>query len=79
MKAYRCDLCGRYCQDVFSTMSGCLDISKEDAKEMTGEAEPIQVRELCMRCASQLGEFIKDLYKAGHPESAKDSKKRRSK
>lgn len=57
MRAYKCDVCGKYCEDCHNVYGSILiQAKKNDSKKMKN------VNELCDNCFEDLKKYVQDKY-----------------
>lgn len=62
MTAYKCDLCGKYFDDVYRFPEEIFDIFPSETEEMGLPKERIKIRDMCRDCYSNIKCFIVDEY-----------------
>lgn len=59
MKAYKCDVCGYYCNDVYKINSDVFDIFPSDkARYGVNEDSGTEIRDMCECCYRDIRDFI---------------------
>lgn len=72
MKAYKCDVCGKYCDDVFSNSNDIFDIFHNNARELGLREEHINIREMCKDCFEDIQKYIFNKYLENHKAGVKN-------
>ena len=63
MKAYKCDVCGHYCNDVYKIDSDAFDIFPNDKVEYgIKERNRTEVRDMCECCYKDIKSYIHGKY-----------------
>lgn len=62
MKAYKCDICGKYVDDVYVNDDDTFDIFPMDAEHLGLKAEHINIRDMCRDCFEDIKDFIVEKY-----------------
>lgn len=66
MKAYKCDVCGKYFDDVYSNDGNTFDIFPGDANELGIGNKHIHIRDMCTDCYKDIRTFIHNKYLENH-------------
>lgn len=66
MKAYKCDVCGKFCDAVFNISDDTFDIFPYDAMELGIEEKHITIRDMCTNCYCDIKSFIHSKYMDNH-------------
>ena len=63
MRAYKCDICGHYCDDVYHIDSDTFDIYPNDKLEYGYNSRiKTELRDMCRCCFIDIKNFIHDKY-----------------
>ena len=68
MKAYRCDICGKYCDDVYENAENTLCIFPSAAMAYGIGEKKIEIHDMCEECFVGLQKFIITSYIENHRE-----------
>lgn len=70
MKAYKCDICGRYCDDTYKLDSDLFDIYPSDKEEYGIKGKyKIELRDICECCFGKIKGYIHGMYLKRSKES----------
>lgn len=66
MKAYKCDICGEYCESVYANTNDLFDIFPNTANKLGIGKNKIEIRDICFACHKTIQIHINNMYLENH-------------
>lgn len=62
MEAYKCDICGKYCDSVYENNSKMFDIYRYEARKYGLEDKDVRFQHICEYCYKDIKRYIHNMY-----------------